>query len=428
VTERVLLTPRGPIVSPAFAESPQPGRANAISMAATWLSARPYTGLLRVHRARSFDECRELFRAGSGSTVCVVWADANDTIGSFLGVELRDAGSVTACCLCPAGTHAWAGRQSRYLLTSSRAWSPRRQASSALPTTNRCPRTGTALPRQRLVGRLPQCHAHRGSLRPQRLGPGFDSVLQRDLRSPIWPELRARVLATRPRQSDSLAAQEILRPWDGRLAADSVGASVFSLFLVELGQRVVRSRAPRAAAWALGRGPRRCMTPTSSSRGAPGISCAWCASRPRGSCPRGSGHRRVPRCRRRDPAPERRPRSAPLGLGAGPAAAPASSFRQALADLGPFQRRTAAGAGDATTVAQQAVDWRAPLANPVSVPMVRAVIDVGGWENCRFVLVAGRSAIPSRRTTPIRSRSGRAARGCLWPGARRPSPAAPAAG
>ncbi len=51
VTERVLLTPRGPIISPALLSTPE-----ALSLRAVWLDPRPVDGLLRLHRVRSFEE------------------------------------------------------------------------------------------------------------------------------------------------------------------------------------------------------------------------------------------------------------------------------------------------------------------------------------------------------------------------------------
>jgi penicillin amidase len=396
VTERVLVTPRGPIISPALLESPQPGRANAISMAATWLSPRPYTGLLRIHRARSFGECRELFRSGSTSTVCVVWADANDTIGTFLGVELPR-------------------RKLGHGLLPLPGWDPRDgwdaepvpfdelpcvvgPASGFVCTANNQPVPadwrGPYLGSDWLDG-------YRNATLTRALDARSDwdldstSVLQRDLASPIWPELRQRVLATRPRRSDSLAAQELLRPWDGVMGADSVAASVFALFLVELGARVVRARAPGAAAWALGLGatPVLAHSLIGTRRAghlvrlvreqAAGYVPDWDAAveeslaaavatlrRQVGLDPRGWGWGRARPLRLCHPLGRQWPVSA-------------------LFNLAPLL-----GAGDATTVAQQAIDWRSPLGSPLSVPMVRAAIDVGAWESCRFALVGGQVGNP----------------------------------
>jgi penicillin amidase len=50
--------------------------------------------------------------------------------------------------------------------------------------------------------------------------------------------------------------------------------------------------------------------------------------------------------------------------------------------------------GDANTVAQASVAPLDPLANPGYIPSLRAVFDVGAWEECRFVLPSGQSGNP----------------------------------
>src|SRR5690606_1354669 len=87
VVERVLVTPRGPIISPALDGVSTPGGA-AISMAATWLARRPYTGLYGAARTRSFAAFRERFARGSASTISYVYADAGGDIGWHLAVEV----------------------------------------------------------------------------------------------------------------------------------------------------------------------------------------------------------------------------------------------------------------------------------------------------------------------------------------------------
>ncbi len=76
VTEEVLETPRGPIVGPAL-----DGETGAISLRATWLDALPVQGLLRMHRARSFAEAREVLRQWPTLALNVVYADEGGTVG-----------------------------------------------------------------------------------------------------------------------------------------------------------------------------------------------------------------------------------------------------------------------------------------------------------------------------------------------------------
>ncbi|MCI0438875.1 MAG: penicillin acylase family protein, partial [Chloroflexi bacterium] len=50
--------------------------------------------------------------------------------------------------------------------------------------------------------------------------------------------------------------------------------------------------------------------------------------------------------------------------------------------------------GDANTVGQASVDPLDPTSNPIWIASMRAVMDVGEWENSRFVLPGGQSGNP----------------------------------
>ena len=74
-----------------------------------------------------------------------------------------------------------------------------------------------------------------------------------DVKSMPWTELREHVLASNASSDEIRAAREILENWDGRMAADSAGATLFHLFSQEMSRRVARAKAPRSAPWLLGR-------------------------------------------------------------------------------------------------------------------------------------------------------------------------------
>src|SRR5262249_52331674 len=79
VVEEVLVTPRGPIVGPAFR-----GEVGAVSLAATWAVARPMRASYEFPRVRSFAD----LRAPSESAPCLstshVYADTDGHIGWML--------------------------------------------------------------------------------------------------------------------------------------------------------------------------------------------------------------------------------------------------------------------------------------------------------------------------------------------------------
>src|SRR5262245_17298763 len=75
VTEQVLVTPRGPIIGPAL-----DGATEAISLRGVWLDPLPIQGLLRIHRARSFEEARGYLAEWPTLPLNIVYADESGRI------------------------------------------------------------------------------------------------------------------------------------------------------------------------------------------------------------------------------------------------------------------------------------------------------------------------------------------------------------
>lgn len=76
VVEKVLVTARGPIVSPALENVDR-----ALSVKAVWLDPRPVRGLVDVHKARSFEQFRAPFHEWPVTPQHFVYADTSGTIG-----------------------------------------------------------------------------------------------------------------------------------------------------------------------------------------------------------------------------------------------------------------------------------------------------------------------------------------------------------
>ena len=74
VVERVVVTPRGPIVD-------GDGEGAALSLRAIWLDAMPVRGILTMHKARTFDEFRAACDGWPLSSLNMVYADTSGTIG-----------------------------------------------------------------------------------------------------------------------------------------------------------------------------------------------------------------------------------------------------------------------------------------------------------------------------------------------------------
>ena len=84
-------------------------------------------------------------------------------------------------------------------------------------------------------------------------------ALQTDQHAVAWEQIRPFVLDL---MTDNPAAQRaltLLRGWDGNVAAASVPAAVYELFVSEMVARIARSKAPKSFEWALGQGVSQLM-------------------------------------------------------------------------------------------------------------------------------------------------------------------------
>ncbi len=396
VTEEVLITARGPIISPALLEPPLPGRANALSVSAAFLAARPYDGLFSVHRERSLDACRERFRQGSTSATTVTYADAGGEVGWFLAVEapVRRSGHGN---LPLPGWSEQAGWEERpvpfddlphqaspaegYLCTANNQPAPERDGAPFLGLDwldgFRARRIGEVL----------------SSRRDWDLQRTLE--LQGDTTSLPWRQLRRRILGLRPAHRDAQLALTLLRRWDGKVSSRSVGASVYSLFMAEMARRVTEACAPQAFSWAMGRGFSPLLPYGLIITRRLGHLVRLMLERPAMPFPSWEDQQEaslaaaISTLRRRAGDDggywswgEVRPLRFPHPFGG-------VKPLDRVFNLGPLP-----GVGDSGTVVQGTMDPTDPLANQISLPMVRAAFDVGRWDDCRFVLAGGQSGNP----------------------------------
>jgi penicillin amidase len=220
--------------------------------------------------------------------------------------------------------------------------------------------------------------------------------LQLDVGSLPWREMREPVLGSTSGGVDARRGRELLAAWNGRVEPGSPGAAVFELLLCELQRRIARAKAPLSSSLALGRGVHLLAPATLYGRRRVGQAVRLVREQPDGWLERpwpeeiGDALGAVVRkLRSRFGEDEQRwawgrvrkiSLRHPLG-----ARAPLGRFF----DLGPLPV-----GGDATTVAQAAVDACNPAAPPSAIPSLRAVVDVGDWEASRFSLPGGQSGNP----------------------------------
>ncbi len=390
VVERVLETPRGPVVGPAL-----DGAHAALSLRATWLEPRRYTGLLRAQHAKSARDVHELFREASASTVCVVCADVEGHIGYRLAVEtpVRKKGHGTI----PLA--AW---------EEGVGWHPEHLPFDAMPA--------TIDPVEGYVATANNAPSHEDDhffgvdfldgYRQRSIVEALESRtdwdlasttdLQRSVRSIPWEEIREHVVRAEG-GADVARAVAILKSWDGQMSASSVGASVYALFIAELTRRVVEAKAPKTARRALGEGFNPILPHNTMFARRLGHLVYLIQEQPHGFFPGGwseaiatSLARAVARLRE-----ARGDRSDGWAWGATRPLRLTHLFSRVnplldrIFGVGPLP-----GMGDSSTIVQGTVDLLAPLEPALGVPNLRVVIDLGDLPRSRFSLLGGQSGNP----------------------------------
>jgi penicillin amidase len=291
VVEDVLITPRGPVVTPLFTDLPPPphrgpltvhpeivdGRVEmpeaaepspaaaapveAISLKAVWLEPLPIWGFLGVLRARSFEDFRRCFADWPLLPLNVVYGDAGGTIGYQLVGQIPKRRLGHGLLPMPADL-------------PGAGWEPDLVPFEAMPTLTN-PETGfiataNGVPpgnRGQEAGEREQGNVllgldfideYRGeTIRDEiRKREAWDAAacgeLQMNTRSMPWEQMRAIVLSLTPGDSGAREALALLRAWDGHVSAESPAAAIFELFVAEMCVRSVRAKAPNGWKAALG--------------------------------------------------------------------------------------------------------------------------------------------------------------------------------
>ncbi len=395
VTETVLVTPRGPVISPAFEGGA--GSHEALSLRAVWLDPLPLRGLLCLHKVRNFDEFRTALSVWPALSQNMVYADVTGTIGWQLfgqaPVRRKGFGTIPL-----PGWDPDAGWE-RDLVPFAHMPFAIDPDCGFLATANNQPTAADA--NAPFLG-VDWIDGYRVATIARNLAARTDwdvkstMALQMDQLARPWEEMRDHVLGVATADPSAKQALDLLRGWDGRASVDSVAASVYELFLTEMMVRVTRAKAPRSYLWALGQGVSLLMD-----------------------------HNFF--CFRRTGQLSRLLRTQPAGwfTGAWPdeiAAALATVVRDLEAVHGKDPARWAWGrlrvlrmrhllggqrwlhrifnlgpipcGGDSDTINQASVFPLTPTTDCKNIASLRAVMDVGGWENSRFVLPGGQSGNP----------------------------------
>ncbi len=222
--------------------------------------------------------------------------------------------------------------------------------------------------------------------------------LQCDRTTIVWRAIRDPVLVALRAHGPAVArlALHLLEEWDAVMSPDSPAAAVYALFCSEMMVRITRAKAPRSSSIILGEGFNAVLPHSAMAL---------------------RRHEHLVRCLCEQPAGWFE-RGWPLEIADAFARAVAQLRRQAgesseswiwgrarplilvhpMGSQPPLGRVFNCGpiafGGDASTIAAAPVDPADPLGNPIGVPNLRVVIDVGQWESSRWVLAGGQSGNP----------------------------------
>jgi penicillin amidase len=387
VTERVVITPRGPLVGSLV------GDGVAMSLRATWLDPRPVEGLLTVHLVKSFEDLRQACRQWPAYSLNVVYADTSGTIGwQLIGdAPQRRGGSGTMPRPGWLPDSGWEDdplpfEQLPYAVDPPEGY---------LATANNSPVREEGGP---FLG-VDWLDGYRAARILEMLGDGkgrdVDSALklQMDTHSIAWREMRDTVLSVSPANEGGRRALELLGDWDGDLAPDSIAASVFQHFLSVMYRRVAQARAPKSWKWALGNGDNLIQPHTLLVARRTGHLARLLRDRPDGWFAAGWDHTVEDALTEAVDTLNKNHESQawgqirPLTL-VHPVAAEQKLFAP-IFNRGPFP-----WGGDANTVSQAAALTEDSTSNPMAIASLRMVVDVGNWEESRFILPGGQSGNP----------------------------------
>ena len=389
--EQVVVTARGPIVTPAIG-----GDADALSLRGTWMAARRLGGY-DIYLARNAAEACASYASYPALSEGRVFADTSGTISRHLVGDLpirkKGAGMLPA--------PGW---------DSSYAWRDEPLPFDALPG-SLDPEEGFVATANQHPGPSPEGaflgvdwldgsrHARIVEVLRTRADWDVESTarLQSDRKTMLWPRLRSTLLdaLSRTARADRRALQW-LGGWDGVVAPESTSAAIFELFFAEMVVRLAKAKAPRAWRAVIGEGTNVVLPHGTMKLRRLDHATRLIVEQPAGFFERGWTEEIVDavdaamRTLRGVAGSDERlwswGRVRPLFL------VHAFGSKPPLDRI--WNRGPIAWGGDATTIPQGSVAFDAPLGNAIGIPNLRAVIDVGNWEASRWVLAGGQSGNP----------------------------------
>jgi len=394
VVERVLVTPRGPIVSPVLG-----GDDAALSLRGTWMAKRPFTAY-GVFRTGSADEARRVYASYPFLSESRVFADVDGHIAwQMIGdAPVRKKSNGTLPTPGWDTSLGWKESPRPFDELPSRVDPPEGFVASA----NQAPGNSDVTTPGFLGADWLDGHRYARIIESLAARKDWDVAscmkLQVDRTTVLWRTLRDPLLAAlrdhaRAELTDVVG---LLERWDGEMSAQSRAASVYALLFAEMTVRATRAKAPRSWRVVLGEGFNVVLPHSHMAVRRQDHIARLLREQPQGWFSRGwpaeiadaFAHVVGQLTERKGRGPdgwawgEVRPLVLIHAVGSKP-------------PLGRvFNRGPLSVGGDGTTIPQGSVDPADPYANPIGIPNMRAVMDVGNWEASRWVLAGGECGNP----------------------------------
>ena len=390
IVEEVIVTERGPIIGHSLGFDDL-----VISIRATWLNSVPFETLVELPKVRSFSDFKNAWRRWPFSTFNMIYADINGNIGWKLvgDVPIRKFGN--GIVPGPAQNN-WLPDPIDIEDLPERFNPSDGIAASANNKPIESANDATYLGHDWMDGyRIQRIVQHLNSKHIWNLEQL--SSLQMDQKALPWFEIRDFVTQLNLADPDAIFASDLLKDWDGYLSSDSVEASIYEQFLSNFTKSIAEDRAFTSHEYAMGKGfhllhpvtffaARRISHLVNNLKGQPShwfTSSSWEKQTEKAL---GSAIKTLRTKYGHKPTNWKWGKLRPLTI-----SHPLGSQKplDKIFNIGPISL-----GGDTNTVNQAASPPLNPFSNVTAIASMRMSIDVGEWENNRFILPSGQSGNP----------------------------------